>query len=104
MKNYKKVIKWLEENQNKPVMIGVHAFEMSFYTKFFKGFKFTLDLVGSGEIDEMDGQTSIVLFELTSNSAIDVEFNNEVMNVFPIDGDMEYTINDEHFTIGFKLL
>jgi hypothetical protein len=106
MSNSKKLIKWLKNNQNKPMTVGVMAFELNMKFYFRKGFTL-VDLIegkwGTYTLEDNEDKNNFIKLMDLSNCNIDVENDSELMSIFFEEGAIEANIG-EHFVIGFKLL
>lgn len=94
MTNYDKFLNWLEENQNKPVEVAVHAYEFGYYATWKKGFSVQTDGI-------RDNVTMNVINLLYDAEEYDLTFDPDEMCVVP-EGDCE--AGTEHFSIGFRFI
>ncbi len=97
MKNYKKALKWIKDNQNKPVNITIHASAIGYYTTWENGFNLVNNDITIQ--DNTTGQEIQILY--VGEDFENIITNGELMSSSP-DGDLE--IETESATIGFKLL
>ena len=94
MTNYDRFLDWLEENQNKPVEIAVHAYGFGYYATWKKGFSAQTDGI-------RDNVTENAINLLCDSEDYELTFDPDIMNVVP-EGYCE--AGSVQFSIFFKFI
>jgi acylphosphatase len=98
------MLNWFENNQNKPMQVVIHAYELGVYVTMEHGFHITYDEYTIYIYDNVTGNEYHIIHD-KDEEAIQITYADGFINTIP-DGDFEIHMGgrSDHFGMGFKLL